>query len=157
MIALLLLALSPASAADRTAHPFGLGVIVGHPSGLSGKLHLDGQHAVDFAVASTPWSGGYVHATYLWHPSILATGSAADLGWHIGVGGFAWDRFGDRKNGPWWSPDGDFTVGVRLPVGLDVDFHDPRFQLFGDVAFVAPIVPGVYAGIDAAVGARYYF
>jgi hypothetical protein len=156
MIAALLLN-AAALAFDTTAHPFGLGVMAGYPSGISGKVYLDGQHGVDFAVASTPWRGGYVHATYLWHPSILATGSVADLGWHVGVGGFAWDSFGYDGRGPWWSRDGDLTVGVRVPIGLDVNLKDPRFQFFGDVALSAPIVPGLYAGIDGAIGARYYF
>ncbi|MEZ4316214.1 MAG: hypothetical protein R3F61_01870 [Myxococcota bacterium] len=150
-----------AVAADRNAHPFGLGVIVGQPTGLSGKVYLDRRaQAVDFAVATTPWAGVYGHATYLWHPSVLASGQNVDLEWHLGVGGQAWTRRwleSPPERSPYGVGDGDVAVGVRVPIGLDVNLGDPRLQFFGDIAATGYVVPEPRPGFDAAVGARYYF
>lgn len=161
MFAALALLTAPALAIDRDGHPFGLGVVLGQPTGLSGKVYLDPRtHALDFAVASTPWAGVYSHLTYLWHPSVIASGSNVDVEWHVGVGGLVWTKswlYDRDRRGPWWARDGDVALGVRVPIGLDVNLGDPRLQFFGDIAVTAIAVPAPAPGVDAAVGARYYF
>ncbi|MCB9672586.1 MAG: hypothetical protein H6736_12670 [Alphaproteobacteria bacterium] len=158
MIALLTLLTQPSLATDRDGHPVGLGLVVGQPTGVTGKVYLDRRaQAVDFAVASTPWAGLYSHVTYLWHPSVIASSGNLDVEWHVGVGGLLWtgDVFpGDPH--PWADGD-DLALGVRAPIGLDFNLADPRFQFFGDAALVAIAVPHVHPGIDASIGARYYF
>src|SRR5688572_13561434 len=82
------------------ARVFGLGVILGDPTGLSAKLYLNGTNALDFALAFDTYgpydrgADGHFHVTYLWHPSVLASGSGVEVPWHVGVGGFVWtDRW----------------------------------------------------------------
>lgn len=148
--------LAPASAQSTEigANPFGLGVMAGDPTGLSGKLYLGGRtNAIDMALAfdtygdETGWL--YFHATYLWHPSVLASGSGVEVPWHVGVGGYL--KVGD------WERDRDERLGVRVPIGIDVDLTAIPLQFFADLALHVDIVPGTDLDFGAGVGARYYF
>ncbi len=150
-----------AEASEVGSRPFGLGVVLGDPTGLSAKLYLgSGANAIDFALAFDTYDSRdrydgdalYFHATYLWHPSVLASGSVAEMPWHVGVGGFAEsDRFGGRNDGY------DDGIGVRVPIGLDVNLEGAPIQFFGDIALRVGILPGTYIDFDLGLGARYYF
>ena len=139
------------------ARPFGLGVILGDPTGLSAKLYLGGpKNAVDMALAFDTignhdgWA--YLHATYLWHPSILAQGSGVEVPWHVGVGGFiVTDTGNDNTN------DDDYALGVRVPIGVDVNLSAAPVQFFGDVGLHVEILPSTDIDLDLGIGARYYF
>jgi hypothetical protein len=144
-----------AEASEVGGKPFGLGVVVGDPTGLSAKLYLGGTtNAVDFALAFD--TAGiyddyvYFHATYLWHPSVLASGSGAEVPWHVGVGGFAasdrWDNRGE-----------DDVLGVRVPIGIDVNLESVPLQFFGDLGLRLALLPGTDVDFDVGVGARFYF
>lgn len=139
--------------------PFGLGVVLGEPTALSGKLYLQRAHALDMAFAVGPGPGTdvdvYGHLVYLIHPSVIAREPGFNLGWHVGAGGVAHD-------GPYWAydrfgPDDDLALGVRTPIGLDFDLKDVPLQIFGDVALDTYIVPATTVDLGASVGVRYYF
>jgi hypothetical protein len=141
------------------ARPFGLGVVVGEPTGLSAKLYLSARNAVDAVLAFDTYgdrSGWvYLHATYLWHPSLITSATGVDVGWHVGVGGFVSSgRWG------WYDDEGwayDDAVGIRAPIGLDVDLTAAPVQFFGDVAVHVGVFPGTYVDLGFGIGARYYF
>ncbi len=63
---ILLLLASSAMAQDRG---FGLGVILGEPTGLSGKYWTSSTNAIDGGLAWSFRHAGFfhVHADYLWH------------------------------------------------------------------------------------------
>jgi hypothetical protein len=56
---------------------FGLGLMLGAPSGLSGKYFLSSDNALDFGVGAIGYyrgrSGLHLHLDYLWHPVSLAS------------------------------------------------------------------------------------
>src|SRR5262245_21090070 len=68
--------------APVTAHagggPFGLGLIIGSPTGISGKVYFNKQNALDFAIgaAFVNQRGFHIHADYLWHPVMLTQDDA---------------------------------------------------------------------------------
>src|SRR5215470_10529806 len=99
-------------------HAFGLGVILGTPSGLSAKAYLARAHAIDVAIgaAFVHGNGFHISADYLWHPVILADDEAFTLPLYFGVGGRMLLR-GEDANG-----SSKFHLGPRIPVGILFDF-----------------------------------
>lgn len=141
-----------------SSRPFGLGLVLGAPSGVTGKVYFDPSHALEFTAAAWAssrfgWDGYYAHVVYLWHPSLLTRQSGFLLSWHVGVGGFVTDG-----GGLGWDPDYDWTHGgVRGVVGLDLDLTRAPFQFFADLGLNASVLPGFWGDGTLGVGARYYF
>lgn len=91
---------------------FGLGVIGGHLLGLTGAFHP--TQTVGFDLAITWRTGGWqAHADALFYAFPLTRGGGWHLGWHVGAGAFVWNRH-------LLAVDRPLTVGLRLPVGLDL-------------------------------------
>jgi hypothetical protein len=139
--------------------PFGLGLTLGEPAGITGKVWLDHKNALDFALGwgYYPYHGvalycDYVHSFF----SLLPAGKypAFELTFYAGIGG---------KIGGWhYHHDGDqdgFGLGVRVPVGLTMVFNKAPFDIFLEITpcleFISP--DPFWFDFDAAVGARFYF
>ncbi len=145
------------------SHAFGLGIALGSPTAITGKVYLGGDYnALEFQIGEGDYVGGYgdniyAHLVYLWHPSVLTTANNLEIPWHIGVGGAIWEG----GYCAWYNDGGcfggDLAFAVRVPVGLDFNLDDPRFQFFVDVVPMVVVVPGIDIGIGAQIGARYYF
>ncbi len=140
-------------------HPFGLGLQIGSPLGLSGKYYLGGRrNAIDFVVGGGGYYNSrygfnslYLQGTYLWHPSTLAHEPGFDLNWYIGVGGFVWDV------GYWTG-----AAGVHAPIGLAFDLNDSKvsqLQFFGEIALNLNLINNGWGpyGFAIGLGGRYYF
>jgi hypothetical protein len=140
------------------ARPFGLGGIVGHPSGASAKFFFDGLHAVDLAVG-LGFVGGrafHVHSDYLFHALL-----------HRARKFYVLVFFGGGVTFNLWSDDkgkflggkktGRAGLGIRAPIG--VAFHILKVPLdpFGEIAPGLGLLPGPSFAIDASAGVRYYF
>jgi len=159
----MLLALSGLAFASSTEvgspRDFGLGVQVGTFSGITGKFYLrDRYRALDFAVGTayggTFSSSLHAHVTYHEHFGPIVSGGGVTIPWRLGIGG--WLNAGSNWIFPQYDDQG-LIVGVRAPVGLDFDVEDVPAQFFVEIAFDLAIVPGIAAGLDGSVGARYYF
>lgn len=139
-------ALLPASSSAQD-RGFGLGVIFGQPTGLSGKLWLSpADNAVDFAAAWSFGEGGYfsAHATYLWHfPQ--AINSSERFVPYVGPG----VRFGAKKN--------DASLGVRIAGGIAWWPRGAPVDVFLELAPVLNLIPATTFDMTGGVGARYYF
>ena len=163
LLPLLALALgSPAHATEiGSSRPFGLGVQLGAPSGITGKVYLGGRrNAIDFLVGA--WYGDafydtfYGHATYNWHFPELASGGGVSIPWRVGVGGWVasgyWGRWGRNDR------FGDLWVGARVPIGLDFDLEMAPVQFYIEAALQVSVIPRPLGmDLDAGIGARYYF
>jgi hypothetical protein len=140
----------PARADGRT---FGVGVLVGSPAGITAKLYLLPQHALDFAAgAALIGDGGPdVHLDYLWHPAVLADGTGGSLRLYLGVGGRVMEAQNHAGN--------DLHVGVRVPVGVVGELASAPIDLFGEAAAVLDVVQHNRQAFDfdAGLGVRYYF
>jgi hypothetical protein len=147
-----------AARADRG--PFGLGLVVGSPTGLSMKLYLSDRTAVDAALggALIGDQGIHVHGDYLYHPFVLHQDESFALPAYIGIG----VRLLSHDHGGGDSDDG-LHVGLRAPVGVLFDFSAVPLDVFVEVALVVDILTGhsqdAFGGIDlnAGIGVRYYF
>jgi hypothetical protein len=126
---------------------FGLGIILGEPTGVSGKLWLSERSAIDMAAA---WSFGghddafHLHADYLLHNFDLISVSKGRLPIHFGVG--ARVKFED-----------DSKLGVRVPVGLTYIFDGAPLDIFFEIAPILDLIPDTEFEANAAIGIRFFF
>jgi len=163
MLPLSLLLLAPTADATEIGgrRPFGLGIQLGSPSGISGKLYLGGRrNAIDFLLGGPYvddddywWGGVWAHVTYHWHTEPLTRGRGVTIPFRVGVGGFltTW-RY------PWWDrPRSDLAIGARVPVGLDFDLERAPVQFWAEMAVAVALVPPTGVGADGGIGVRYYF
>ena len=135
-----------AVAQDRT---FGLGLIIGEPTGPSFKLWTGTTTAIDGAVA---WSLSkdealHLHADYLCHNFSLIQVEKGRLPFYFGIGGRM--KIVEGKK--------DDKIGVRIPVGLDYLFADTPLDIFVEVVPVLDLVPDTDLDFNGAVGIRYIF
>lgn len=151
------------TAASEVGSPrqFGLGGILGAPTGVSGKLFFAPEHALDFAVG-VGWLSGpnfHVHADYLFHLELTRT-RHFDLPLYVGVGGRFTFWFDEGNHGYWGKKaDTDHRVGaaVRVPVGIAFHLNDVPLDPFLELVPGLGIFPGIGFTFDAAIGVRYYF
>lgn len=129
---------------------FGLGLILGDPTGVSAKGFVSETNAIDGAIGFGVLGGDslHIHADYLWHFDIKRWASAG-LDLHLGVGPKL--GFRDKKR------DSDVLIGARGPIGLTVRFTEAPFDVFVEVAAGLWIVEKVGFDVDAAIGGRYWF
>lgn len=150
-LALVLLAVSlvapalPASAQTNDGS-FGLGLILGEPTGVTAKLWLGGRNAF---VAAAAWSFAnetafHVHGDYLWHFFDRVRIEEGRIPLYVGIGG----RIKDRN---------DTDVGVRFPFGATYLFDDAPVDVFLEVVPILDVAPESEVRMNAAAGVRYYF
>jgi hypothetical protein len=136
---------------------FGLGIIIGEPSGLSAKLWTSNVNAFDFGLgwsiagdgryngAYTGRSRVHMHMDYLWHAFDVIQ-STERFPVYYGIGG----RF--NSGGGYRS-----SVAVRGVIGVAWMPRDTPIDVFVELAPSLQLSPSTAFGIDAGIGARYYF
>lgn len=124
---------------------FGLGAVVGEPTGITGKMFLSDSSAID---ATLSWSFVkdklYVHSDYLHHISGVFGPDVPELLVYTGIGGMI-----ELKDNP--------EIGVRIPLGLSYTIPDTPLELFFEVAPVVLLAPETTVDLTGGLGARYYF
>lgn len=133
------------------AEDLGVGVILGDPSGLSGKMKLDGNHSIDGALAysSGKHSGTQFHADYLWDRARSWGTTQGPLDMYYGLGGRLISYSDENKS--------KISIGPRGSLGLSFNINNPNLELFGEIAMVLEVTPSMSADLDAGVGARIRF
>jgi hypothetical protein len=149
---------SPARAEEVGAEKgvFGIGLIVGEPTGVSGKYYLGNDTAVDGAVgAAFLGRGVQAHVDLLWHPWVLDQKEAFALPVYLG-GGLRLlnhNASGDDED--------HVRIGLRVPVGILFDFTRIPLDVFAEIAGVLDYRTAGDASfgldVNGGAGARYYF
>jgi hypothetical protein len=142
---------------------FGLGIMFGSPTGLSGKYYLSADTALDFGLGVNGYGyrarrGLHLHADFLWHPAVLADVGAFAMPIYFGVGGRLWDYGRYYRDDRYYNDD--LALGVRVPLGIMLDFNDVPIDIFFELAFVLDFLidhGGIGADFNGAIGIRYYF
>ena len=126
---------------------FGLGIIVGEPTGVSFKYWTGGNSAFAGAVAWSFVDGGalHIHADYILHSFNLIQVASGRLPLYYGIGGRI--KFLDDNAG----------IGVRVPVGLAYLFSGTPIDIFLEVVPILNLAPKTDFKINAAIGGRYFF
>jgi len=145
---------------------FGLGLELGAPTGLTGKLFISPDNAIDFGIGDLyhnyyvdNGAGLHLYADYLWHPVVLTSAEAFELPFYVGVGGRVW--FFDYAC-PGGTCNGAEAFGVRVPLGISFDFNNVPLDIFIQAVPTLDFFRDyrnhdVYLDIDFSVGIRYWF
>lgn len=146
---------------DDSAHgadkgTLGVGLMLGEPTGLTAKLYLKDDQAIQAAVGSALIGGGFqLHGDYVFHPYILQSRPSFVLPVYVGPGVRLIDYTSGRGG------DSAFAFGVRAVGGMLFDFKNVPLDAFIEVAGVLEYEfrDGAGAGIklNAGAGVRYYF
>lgn len=135
---------------------FGIGLIVGTPTGLSGEVRLGGNTSLDFALGLDAFEDEdtYLHVDYLVYLTDLASGRDLGVPIYLGVGGILYDH--DRDFGD------DLHIGVRVPFGIALAFRRAPVEIFFELAVRVVLVheddhKHDRAGLGGALGFRVYF
>ncbi|MBL7995315.1 hypothetical protein JNM05_08075 [bacterium] len=143
LIGSILLSLHSLSAQDNG---FGLGIIVGDPTGINGKLWTSQSTAFDAAAAWDLGKNGgiQIHGDFLIHKYNLITVESGKLPVYFGIGGLV--GLHDKT-----------ALGVRGPVGLDYMFAASPVDVFIELVPVFVLIPKTAFGFNGAIGVRYFF
>jgi hypothetical protein len=126
---------------------FGLGIIVGQPTGISAKYWISSNNALDFGLGYSfeRNSRMSLHADYLFHArNIFNTNENISL--HYGPGGRL--RLVET---------GDSRLGVRFDVGLTWVPRNSPVDVFLEIAPLLDIIPETKFSFNSGIGVRYYF
>ncbi len=143
---------------SRAQGGFGLGIILGEPTGVSGKLWLSKTDAIDGAAA---WSfesheAFHLHLDYLMHSFNLIKVEKGKLPIYYGIGGRI--RFLNNDEGvDHGDGDDDIEIGLRIPVGLEYLFEKAPLDVFLEIAPILDLVPDTEASFNGGIGVRYFF
>ena len=123
---------------------FGIGIILGEPTGLSAKLWTGSNNAFDFGVAWSFGDNGHMllQADYVWHSGLSST-SSGKFALYYGIGGRI--IFSDK-------PD----VGVRIPIGLDYVFSSAPIDIFVEVVPIMDFIPSTDFELNGGIGIRFW-
>ena len=130
------------------AGSFGLGPLIGEPTGLGVKYWLSDQTAID---GGAGWAfedpdGFQLHGDFLYHVLNLIPVNQGQLPLYIGVGGRV--KFVEH---------GDNHAGLRFPIGVSYLFPNSPLEAFAEVAPVLDFAPDVQLQWNGGIGLRYYF
>lgn len=136
--------------AAQAKEGFGVGLIIGEPTGISIKNWTGANQAFDAGIA---WSFSgkaalHLHADYLLHDySLLNLGQEFPL--YYGLG--ARLKLQENNNG------NDPRVGVRVPVGITYLPAGSPLDFFLEIVPLFDLMPSTGFDMNGAIGARYYF
>jgi hypothetical protein len=134
---------------------FGAGIIIGEPTGVTAKLYVKDDQALQAAAGFAFVGGGiHMHLDYVFHPVILQSRDSFVLLAYIGPG----VRLIQYRDGR----DEDFVaLGLRAVGGLLFDFKDNPLDAFVEVGGVLEYGfeddEGFGPALNVAAGVRYYF
>ena len=146
----------PSGAPGRPAEKgtLGVGIILGEPTGITAKLYLKDDQAIQAAAgASFVANGLQVDADYVFHPWILQDKDTFVLPVYVGPG----VRFIDYSGGS--NGSSHFAAGLRAVGGMLFDFKNVPLDAFLEVAGVLEydFKNGAGVGLNLGAGVRYYF
>jgi hypothetical protein len=143
LTALVLFSVGTSTAQERG---FGIGVMMGEPTGLSAKGWITSRSAFDGGLAWSFRGDGYMHAhmDYLWHFTEVINSTQQVIP-YLGIGG----RLTGFRSAA--------TVGVRVAGGLAWLPSGSPLDVFVEIAPIVDIVPETRASANAGVGLRIYF
>ncbi len=147
----ILLVLLLTSASFSQTNSFGVGIIVGEPTGLSMKVKMSENTAIDGALGWSFVDEGsvHIHGDFLLHDYSLISVDEGSLPVYYGVGGRIKLRNRDR------GADDD-RVGIRVPVGLAYEFSSRKVDIFLELVPILDLTPKSRFTMNAAIGVRYF-
>lgn len=130
---------------------FGIGIMLGEPSGFSAKKWLSKQNAIDAGMGWSFTENGsiHLHADYLYHNYDLIKVTDYKIPFYFGVGGRI------KFKGSEKSSIGNY-IGVRVPVGVSYEASSVPFDVFLEIVPILDVSPDTRFTFNSAIGVRYY-
>ena len=125
---------------------YGAGIMIGEPTGFTGKYWLDDKYAVDAGLAYS-FAGEnaiHIHSDYLVH--LFNTFKIEGHSPVIYYGGGIRFEF-----------ENDTRVGLRIPVGITMTMATRPIEFFAELVPVLDFAPETKLKFNGGLGARYYF
>lgn len=124
---------------------FGIGILLGEPTGVSAKMWVSTRNAFDAGLAWSFRNNGFlhIHADYLWHfPNVFSSSERFVLS--AGIGG----RLGTGH---------DAVVGLRIPFALAWWPAGVPIDLFIEVTPGLDLLPATEFEMQGGIGIRWFF
>jgi hypothetical protein len=139
----LAITLAPApSQAQNLPEGFGLGIVLGEPTGLTARFWSGANNFQSHAAWSFTGNAAFqISGDYLRSGDI---DSDPVIPFYFGAGLRA--KFSD-----------EFELGIRIPLGLNYVLQSEPIEFFGEMVPVMDIVPETHFDFQGALGVRYYF
>lgn len=135
----------PAQGQARLGGDMGVGFIAGVHSGLSSKIWMGDNNALDLGLGYNVYENWLsLNADYLWHEFDIIRVPKGQLPLFYGMG-------------LWAAVANHGAIGVRGVVGLEYLFPSAPFDAFVELAPGISVIPSTNFGFDAGVGMRYFF
>lgn len=132
----------------------GVGLIFGEPTGISVKVYLKDDQAIQGAFGASFYADAWqLHAEYVWHPWILQDRDTFVLPVYLGPG-LRFMRYNGGRGG-----EASFAAGLRAVAGLLFDFKSVPLDVFVEAGGVLEydFSDGAQPGFNVGAGVRYYF
>lgn len=167
LMALGLLAAYPGSLARAsdvgTSKKFGIGAILGEPTGVSVKYFFTEKHALVGGLGVGWWGGHnfHIHADYNFN-GLIKTTPDFDFKGFIG-GGLKFFYYYWHDYHPLWDEDwrdhdyGRAGLAIRVPMGIAFHLNKIPLDVFLELAPGFAFLPWLDFHLDGGIGARYYF
>lgn len=126
---------------------FGLGIIVGEPTGISAKYWTTSSTAFDFGLGYSfeKHSRMHLHADYLFHVKNIFN-TTENISLYYGPG--ARLRFVENA---------DARLGFRFDVGVVWIPRNTPVDVFVEIAPLLDIIPETDFSVNGGIGVRYFF
>lgn len=126
---------------------FGIGAILGQPTGISAKYWTTSSTAFDFGLGYSfeKNSRMHLHADYLFHTKDIFN-STENFSLYYGPGA----RLRLVENG-------DSRLGVRFDVGIVWIPRNAPIDVFVEIAPLLDIIPETDFSFNGGIGVRYFF
>ncbi|MBN1337272.1 MAG: hypothetical protein JXB39_15035 [Deltaproteobacteria bacterium] len=138
--------------AERMGGPFGLGVALGAPTGLTGKIWMGDAMAVQFTVGGNLGDFKDVGASVDWvfeFRPINVEGNEYALPFHIGPG--------LKTDVNFQLPGGFLLLGPRLVAGVTVLVPTLPIDFHVEIAPTVYLIEQMGWDMEGQIGCRYYF
>ncbi len=126
---------------------FGLGILLGQPTGISAKYWTSGSTAFDFGVGYSfeKYSRMHLHADYLFNAKNVFN-STENISLYYGPGARLkiFENSGSR-------------LGVRFDVGIVWIPRNSPVDVFIEIAPLLDIIPETSFSLNGGIGVRYFF
>jgi hypothetical protein len=146
-VVLLIVLLSTGTCTSARAQDsgFGIGLMLGEPTGISGKQWISSRNAIDGGLAWSFRQSGFfhLHADYLWHFFDVIRSEERFVPYG-GLGG----RLGATR--------GDALLGVRFVGGLLFLPRTVPLDVFVELAPVFDLAPATRVDGNGGIGVRFY-
>ena len=137
------------------AQSYGIGIILGSPTGLTGKIMLGRTSAIAVNAGWSFWPSSGFHMTgdyQFLFPGVIADEDGRPINSlipYLGLGGRMRFRSNDNDD------DDDFQAGVRFGGGLE--YYPAPIGIFIELYPVVNLVPGTKFTFEGGLGFRIYF